>query len=259
VSTDFLIGTTTVAGATGACATGCPLFQNSYGNLSRSRYEGIEAAITRSPKVGFGYVVQGSLMRGFALGVPTGDYFGKPGIVNGVNFSDQSVSNQAIPYSQGYVEANWHNADGEMVLLGGDVLRREQRFQSPAATMFFNLSARVPIRSPQTNLQLSVDNLFNKNGGLFPTLYRGAGIPYQPTPSGLGQTYATTLKDYGPRQIRISISHDFGHELTDPVTVSLSKGVVSAELVEATHGAASSTGSDGGFAATPFDKLRVTA
>lgn len=213
VKTTFLNGSATLptvpagTGAAGnpAVAGGTfPFYTNSNGNLSRSRYEGIEFGLNRAPVVGFGYVAQGALLRGFALGVPPGGYPGKPGIVNGVNFTDQSVSNQAIPYAQGYGEINYRTPSNALFLLGATYYGNNNDFDIPAA-WFFNGTLRFPIHDRYTTFQISVDNLFNTDGDQFPLNFAGTQVPFQG-----GQFYATTLKNYGPRQFRFQVSHSFG-------------------------------------------------
>ena len=200
VSTQYANGTVTLPGVGNV-----PLYTSSYGNLSASRYQGVELAVSRSPQVGFGYVAQGALIRGYALNVPPGGYPGQPGIVNNINFGDHSISNQAIPYAQGYFEANYHTLGGGYLALGGTYYGANNGFDIPA-TVFFNATMRLPVHDRQTHLQISADNLFNQYPGLFPTLYTGVGVPYSN-----GQFYATATKYYGPRNVRISVSHDFGH------------------------------------------------
>jgi hypothetical protein len=213
VKTTFLNGSTTlpaVPAGTGAATNPAvaggafPLYVNSNGNLSRARYEGIEFGVNRAPVVGFGYVAQGALLRGFALGVPPGGYPGKPGIVNGVNFTDQSVSNQAIPYAQGYGEINYRTPSNALFLLGATYYGNNNDFDIPA-TWFFNGTLRFPIHDRFTTFQISVDNLFNTDADQFPLNFAGTQVPFQG-----GQFFATTLKNYGPRQFRFQVSHSFG-------------------------------------------------
>lgn len=198
VKTTFLNGTGTLGGTT------YPLYVNSYGNLSRARYEGIEFGVTRAPAAGFGYVAQAAFLRGYALGVPPGGYPGKPGIVNDVNFSDESVSNQAIPYGQGYAEVNYRTPAGTLLLFGATYYGANNDFDIPA-TWFFNATARFPIADRRTTFQMSVDNLFNQDAYLYPINFAGTQVPF-----ANGQFYATTLKNYGPRTFRAQISHSFG-------------------------------------------------
>jgi outer membrane receptor protein involved in Fe transport len=203
VNTTFLNGTA-AAPALGAAPAGTyPLYVKGYGNLSRARYEGIELGLNRAPAVGFGYVLQGALLRGYALGVPPGGYPGKLGIVNSANFTDQSVSNQAIPYAQGYAELNYRTAGNALVLFGGTYYGPNNDFDIPA-TWFWTGTIRFPIHDRYTTFQVSVDNLFNTDADLFPTNFAGTQIPLVN-----GQYYATTLKNYGPRQFRFQISHSF--------------------------------------------------
>lgn len=204
VKTTFANGSIAVPALGSAPAGTYPLYVNQFGNLSRARYEGIEFGINRAPPVGFGYVAQGAVLRGYALGVPPGGYPGKPGIVNDVNFTDQSVSNQAIPYAQGYGEISYRTASNALVLFGATYYGPNNDWDLPAV-WFFSGSLRFPIHDKYTTFQMSVDNLFNRDSDLFPTNFAGAQIPFQG-----GQYYATTLKNYGPRQFKFQISHSFG-------------------------------------------------
>lgn len=198
INTTFPNGNLTLGGVT------LPLYTKATGNLSTSRYEGVELSVTRAPAVGFGYVAQGALVRGYALGVPAGGYPGVPGIVNGINFTDQSVSNQNIPYAQGYFETSYHTLNGGLLAFGGTYYGANNGFNVPAV-VFFRSTLRVPLANRHNYLQASIDNLFNRYGDKFPVLYSGIGFP-----EANGQYYASALKNYGPRNVRISVSHDFG-------------------------------------------------
>ena len=198
VRTTFPNGTFPTGGTT------VPLYTNGYSNLSRARYEGLELGITRQPDVGFGYVLQGALLRGYAQNVPPGGYPGKPGIVGGINFSDQSVSNQSIPYSQGYGEINFHTVGGGYLSLGGTYYGPNNGF-GIAPAIVFGSSLRFPIGNRSTTLQISGDNIFNRYPSIFPTLFSGVPVPYAD-----GRTYATAQKNFGPSIFRVSLSHNFG-------------------------------------------------
>ena len=53
--------------------TGCAgkeLFYTSNRNLAQARFEGLELSLKRRPLVGFGYIVQGALQRGYAYNLP---------------------------------------------------------------------------------------------------------------------------------------------------------------------------------------------
>lgn len=192
-------------GTFNAGSTTVPLFTSSVGNLSAARYEGIELGISRTPQVGFGYVAQGALVRGYATNVPKGGYpGGSLGIVNQANFTVLSVSNQAIPYSTGYFEGNFHTIGGGYVSLGSTYYGNNNGFGIPA-TLVFSGTLRFPIANKYTSLQVSADNLFNAYPSDFPTLFAGAGIPL-----ANGQFSAGAQKNFGPRNVRISLTHKFG-------------------------------------------------
>ncbi len=208
LKTVFLNGTAVVGGGT------LPLYTTAYSNLGDARYEGIEAKLDHSPQAGFGYAVQGALLRGFAYNVPASIYqFNAAGqattnqsIVAGANFGPTSLlssGGSAIPYAQGYTEVNYHSRGGwygniGMIYYGPNNTFNEPAFEITRATV------RVPIHDRNSYVQLAVDNLFNINPEIFDIA--GSGIGNQAIN---GQFVTTNLKGYGPRNIHLVLVHNF--------------------------------------------------
>jgi outer membrane receptor protein involved in Fe transport len=195
-------------GAVTIGSTTLPLLTTQYFNLSNARYEGIELGITHTPVQGMGYVLQGALIRGFPYNLPNltkNGNTGLVGIVPDVNFgSFDTVGNHTIPYSQGYFELNYRSLKSGFASIGITSVGSHNGFAEPGF-IIWSATGRIPLVNRATTLQVSVDNAFNTYPGLFSTNFQGVNLPLT-----TGGYYATQLKEYGPRNIRFSISHDFG-------------------------------------------------
>jgi len=110
--------------ATSGAATGKtePLFVTQTGNLGQSRYEGIEAAVASDPVAGFGYKIQGALMRAYPYNISnslyataSGPYSTNLAVIpnvnyepsGGIGFNGIGATSGRVPYSQGYAEVNY--------------------------------------------------------------------------------------------------------------------------------------------------------
>jgi hypothetical protein len=110
--------------ATSGAASGQtdPLYITETANLGQSRYEGIEAAIDSTPVAGYGFKLQGSLMRAYPYNLPNSLYATSSGpyttnlavIPNvnyqpsiGIGFNGVGANGGRVPYSQGYAEINY--------------------------------------------------------------------------------------------------------------------------------------------------------
>jgi hypothetical protein len=99
-----------------------PLYITETANLGQSRYEGIEAQLNSDPSSGFGYKIQGSLMRAYPYNIPASFY----SVINnayatnlavipnvnyqpsiGIGFNGVGADSGRVPYSQGYGELNF--------------------------------------------------------------------------------------------------------------------------------------------------------
>jgi outer membrane receptor protein involved in Fe transport len=201
-------------GAAGS-STSPPLYYAINGNLNNARYQGIELVLRHSVQNGIGWLVQGSTQRGFAYnlgnsfycsGLPTtlpcvpANYNQNLGVVGQQNFTGggsgtyylhsgscpatdyycvedggTSVSNQNVPYLQGYAEINWQTRAGWYASFGGTLFGKNNSLNEPPFIV-----ARITLRAPITSslfLQVSGNNIFNEYGGFFPIVAGGVGIP----------------------------------------------------------------------------------
>jgi outer membrane receptor protein involved in Fe transport len=187
-----------------------PLYITSNGNLGKARYEGVEFGLRRDPSAGLGYILQGALMRAYPYDLPSGFYNlpGQPlstnlGIIPGINFTAAGLENYPIPYSQGYIEANYRFPAGITANIGETYYGNNNSFAVPA---FFvgNANVHIPFSS-HTSFQVSVDNLFDVHGGKFSV--NNAGIP---SPLANGDVQLNVLNPQGPPIVRFIVHHDFG-------------------------------------------------
>lgn len=201
-------------GAAGS-STSPPLFYAINGNLNNARYQGIELVLRHAVQNGIGWLVQGSTQRGFAYdlgnnfyctGLPVGtpcvpaNYNQNLGVVAQQNFTGggsgtyylhsgscpatdyycvedggTAVSNQNVPYLQGYAEVNWQTPSGWYASFGGTLFGKNNSLNEPPFVI-----ARVTLRAPITSslsLQISGNNIFNQYSSFFPIVGGGVGIP----------------------------------------------------------------------------------
>lgn len=219
----FCPATDPITGQATNCPPNTPLFDNTWSNISNARYQGVELALKRVVPVGFGFVVQGALQRGYAYDLPPYFYCSIPGpgctqdsnlgIVPGQNFtsggidgngvSTNSLSNQSIPYSQGYAELNYQTANGWYANVNLTYLGKNNALNVPA---FGTLGAtlRAPLGNG-TSFQVSGDNLTGKYTSFWPQYGSGVLIPL-----ANGQSAASQANVLGPRTIRFVLTRSFG-------------------------------------------------
>lgn len=200
-----------------------PLYSTGATNLARARYKGIEFGIRRDPAIGFGYTVQGSLQSAVPLDVPL-SFYTNPGsnlpvrnlgVVPNVNFygGSQGVSNQPIPYSQGYAEIRFRTAKGAFVSFGETYYGPNNSLFLPAF-LIANANGRIPVGPKGLSLNVNIDNLFNAYPNNYITEYGGLFQPYIPgavTTSGKPLSGAQlNANTYGPRNVRVSLSYRIG-------------------------------------------------
>lgn len=223
----------------GPTPTGCAgkeLFFTSNRNLADARMEGVELSIRRRPSIGFGYVIQGSMQRGYAYNLPACFYSttitkGVPdctkfntnlAIIPGQNFTGAGISgngcgcngfsNQAIPYSQGYFELNYAFPGGASAYIGDQFTGKNN---SEALPPFWLLSAgmNVPLGNGLA-LQVNGFNLTNAYSGVWPSFGGGvpipiAGLPPQ-APANSPLYAATQAQVFGPSRVQFSLIKRFG-------------------------------------------------
>lgn len=197
-----------------------PIFASANANLNNARYQGIEFSLRGNPLVGWGYVLQGALQKAYPFNLGACFYSNDPtncslrntnlAIIPSVNYNGgalpdaaNGVSNQNIPYAQGYAELHYNMPNSGYASFGETYYGNNN---SLYVKPFFvaNASLRYPVAN-QTSVQVSIDNIFNSNSALFPL--QNAGIPVPLANGSIGLTQANT---FGPRTIRFVFTKDFG-------------------------------------------------
>ncbi|MFN2459181.1 MAG: carboxypeptidase regulatory-like domain-containing protein [Candidatus Velthaea sp.] len=208
--------------------TQVPIFTTSQGNIGNARYQGVELAVQRDPGVGFGYSVQGALIRAYAYNINAcfygtvvngalncSTFANNTAVGNGQNFftsgtggspgSFTAVNNHSIPYSQGYGEIRWRTAKGGLISFGEQYYGPNNSLNLPAFVMS-NMNFRFPIGDGSQNLQVSIDNLFNTYGNAYITQFGGVAVPL--VNGKLGLTNANVI---GPRNTRLLFTKRIGN------------------------------------------------
>ena len=213
--------TATTGAASGKTA---PLYITQTSNLGQSRYEGIEAALASTPTSGFGYKIQGSLMRAYPYSIsnslyatssgayttnlaviPNANY--QPGI--GIGFNGVGGTGGRVPYSQGYAELNyrktfWYGNVG-LTYFGPNNTYNNPAFAVMSATVRYALSKRGSI-------QLSAYNLTQAYATPYYEFFAGIPVPlvngsHGATSGTLGTTEAGNV---GPATYRILLNQSLG-------------------------------------------------
>lgn len=209
----FVNGTYTPTSGINAGIT-APLYVSEAQNLGTSRYEGVELAIHKSPALGIGYRVQGSLQRAYAYNLPPGFYdtaFGPNttnlAVIPNVNFQPSGdgyngIGNGRVPYAMGYGEFNYRTASA-YYLLGLTYFGNNNTYNQPAFAVV-NASAQWQI-AKHTALQLTGYNLTGTYASPFFTLFGGIPVPLVD-----GTLGATAGINVGPTTFHIILHQDVG-------------------------------------------------
>ncbi len=210
---DQLVTTVTPFGTfTPAGGAAIPVFASAAANVGNSRFYGLEASLRSDPRLGFGYVAQGALTRAYAYDVSPALYATAAGalatnlaIIPGANYAStgtgfNGISNKGIAYTQGYVEVHYRSEGRGLVLFGLTYFGNNNSYGIPGFTVA-NASIRFPVGARQdAALQLSIDNLFNFQGGQ--TIATDAAIPDPLVNGKVGLVNALPL---GPRVVRLAL------------------------------------------------------
>ncbi|HEY5258521.1 MAG TPA: TonB-dependent receptor [Candidatus Baltobacteraceae bacterium] len=209
VDTGQTCGTAGTCQGTGPIPPNTPILNQTNTNISNARFEGIELSIRRSPTVGFGYLLAGSVQKGYYYDLPPYFYCSIPGpgctqdqninIIAGQNTNGDGVGigglsyngNMRIPYSQGNAEVSYSLANGAFASLGETYYGNNNSLNQPAFGIGY-ATLRYPL-SKTLSLQISGDNIYNKFPGILP-IY-GGGVPIEVIG---GQTAATIGNVLGP-------------------------------------------------------------
>lgn len=202
--------------ACGGYANTAPLYVTKTANLGHSEYEGVELSLHRSPARGWGYRIQGSLMRAFAYDLPAG-FYNTPtgpnttnlGILPGTNFRGggfySALGQASMPYSMGYGEINFSGRNGQFFLAGMTYYGPNNSYNEPAFEVV-TVSYNQPL-TRRTSLQLSIYNLTNAYPAIYslPQTAPGVGIL---TPLANGQLGWGTADVVGPSTARLTLHVD---------------------------------------------------
>jgi outer membrane receptor protein involved in Fe transport len=176
----------------------CPLFGTETENLGHARYEGVEVALGNAPLVGFGFRIQGDLMRAYAYDIPPGfyctnvpasqctpiNYSTNLGIIPGMNFTsgglgfNSVLGSGTVPYSMGYGELNYRTFAGAYYDVGATYFGNHNAYNWPAFVVVSG-GIRLPVGS-HFAIQLSGDNLTDQHGDLWTNQLGGIAAPLQP-------------------------------------------------------------------------------
>jgi outer membrane receptor protein involved in Fe transport len=187
-----------------------PLYALTPANLSRARYSGLELAVKRQPAAGFGFVLQGSLQRAYPYdlspglyGLPNAPQTANLNLVPNINYQLGAGTTGGTPYSQGYGELSYREANGFYASFGETYIGPNNTY----ALSPFSI-ANATVRQPLTkhlSLQLSAENLFNyASGWISPYLgsYPNNLVVYV---NGQAQIVPTTALP--PRTIRTALTY----------------------------------------------------
>jgi outer membrane receptor protein involved in Fe transport len=218
------------SGTFGQAPAGTPILNNTNTNISNARFEGVELSISRNPQVGFGFVLEGALERGYYYDLPPGFYCSfvptptnpcipttynqNLNIVAGQNTNGITVGNypldaeisyngnMRIPYSQGNAAISYTFPNQVYALVGDTYYGNNNSLNEPAFGIAY-ATLRVPV-SKLLAIQVSGDNIFNAYPGYLPTL--GTGVPI---PLANNWTGATTGNVLGPATYRFMLMTRF--------------------------------------------------
>lgn len=190
-----------------------PLYITQTANLGHSRYEGVEVALRRDPRVGLGFKLQGSLQRAYAYDLPPGFYdtasgrnTANLGVLPNENFQGagqgyNSLSPSRVPYSQGYAEINRRGHNGSYFLVGVTYFGNNNSYNEPPFGVV-NTSFRQPL-DKHTSLLLAITNVTSAYSDYRFNIYGGI-----PTPLVNGQLGLTAGNIIGPSTASLTLHVD---------------------------------------------------
>jgi outer membrane receptor protein involved in Fe transport len=201
------------------------LYYMEYQNLSQARYQGVELSIRRDPRLGWGFVAQGSLQKAFPYNLPP-DFYGTVdgqrianlGIVsgsnyvasngngesNGFNASALNTSTVSIPYAEGYAEVSYRFKHDGRASLGTTYVGKNNSYGLPPF-LVSNASLRYGIGRNSAAL-FTVYNLFDVHNNDLVIANGGIAVPLANGNFGL-----ENANGVGPATFNFSVTHTFGY------------------------------------------------
>ncbi len=202
---------------------GTPVYLATTVNLSHARYQGLEFTLRHFPRVGIGFTGSVGLEQGYVYDLPAYFYCGTPspnctpnqnlGVIAGQNFTSGGIGtgfgstigsmNTSIPYMQGNAAISYTSRKGLFLQFGETLYGKNNSLNEPPFAIGY-ATVRVPLGN-QFAAQVSGDNIFNTDQGLYP-IY-GGGVPI---PIYGGRQAATTGNVLGPATFRFEITKVVG-------------------------------------------------
>lgn len=187
-----------------------PLYTTTNANVGNARFAGLEASLRSDPRLGWGYIAQGALVRSYAYGVSPAIYataaspYGTNlAVVPGINYTSTGTgfngySNKGIPYADAYGELHYRTERGGLVLLGATYYGANNSWNQ-RAFLVGNATVRFPL-APASSLQFAIDNLWNTLPSTSIATAAGVAVPLANGATGL-----VNALPVGPRTVRISL------------------------------------------------------
>ncbi|MBV8723740.1 MAG: TonB-dependent receptor [Candidatus Eremiobacteraeota bacterium] len=195
-----------------------PIYYSLNTNISNFRFEGIELSLQRTPPVGWGFNLSGSLLRGYVYNLPPYFYCSTPGprcqynqnlnIIANQNLNGEGIGsvsyspffgfgstigslNTRIPYAQGNAAVSYTFKNRAFVMLGTTYYGNNNSLNEPPFGYGY-FTVRYPF-TPMLSLQISGNNIWNAWPGVVPIYGSGVAIPL-----ANGGTAATLGNVLGP-------------------------------------------------------------
>ena len=200
-------------------AIGKPIYSQFTGNISNSRFEGIELTLRHVPQYGFGYRASGSLQRGYVYNLPPNFYCTNPqqtcqnqnlNIVSNENLNGTGIGfgstigslNTRIPYAQANLELSYTFKNNAYAMIGETYYGNNNSLNEPPFGLVY-ATVRQPF-GDNFAFQVSGDNMTNAYHSLIP-IY-GGGVPISLANGGTAATVANVL---GPATYRFVLTKSF--------------------------------------------------
>ena len=124
----------------------------------------LTATYRRTPTMGFGYSLSGTLSSSIVNGVPASFYTSPSALVQPANGQQQCSnggSEICLPYLKGFLHVQYIAPDRTYYALDGDFEGKNNTYNQPPFTIF-SATVRRPV-TKTLDVQLSVQNVFNTN------------------------------------------------------------------------------------------------
>jgi len=189
---------------------GLPLYTTQYGNLSQSRFEGINVDLRHDVPKGIYWHGALGLTRGYVVSVPAG-FYNNPGtgpnsvntyIVPGINFTGQFQS--TVPYANGTAQIGYRWSTQKYIDLSPTYYGNNNPYFEPAF-IEFDAHAGYPLTK-----NVSLLAIFRNITGIYGQSYQYLGRPSSiAAPTVAGAPYAQFSFPYGPRTVIVTVNFKY--------------------------------------------------